>query len=129
MTSAKWNGWRLLFALTLAMASPVSAIADEKYDLLKQHVEALKSQLEQVQETLEQYESNNVSKEEIVALKQDVAEAAEWKEPNTLIHIAGYADVGYANQKKLTAVLMLELSHQFFTTNIVTFLCWNPSWK
>jgi len=30
-------------------------------------------------------------------LEQKVAEAEEWKSPNTLIHMAGYADVNYTN--------------------------------
>ena len=33
----------------------------------------------------------------IESLQQEVAEAAEWKSPNTLIHMAGYADVNYVN--------------------------------
>jgi len=100
MSIVNRNLRRCILTMAIAAALPVSAIADEKYDLLKQQVEALKSQLEQVQETLEKYESTSVSKEEVVALKQEVAAAAEWKEPNTLIHMAGYADVGYANQEK-----------------------------
>jgi len=30
-------------------------------------------------------------------LQQKIAEADEWKAPNTLIHLAGYADINYAN--------------------------------
>ena len=99
MKSANGNIGRLFIAIAMAMALPLSALADDKYDQLKQQVEVLKSQLELVQKSLEQYESNSVSKEEVAELKLEVAEAAEWKEPNTLIHMAGYADVGYANQE------------------------------
>lgn len=99
MKSVNGDIGRLLIAIAMTMALPLSAMADDKYDLLKQQVETLKTQLEQVQKSLEQYESNSASKEEVAELKQEVTEAAEWKEPNTLIHMAGYADVGYANQE------------------------------
>ncbi len=38
-------------------------------------------------------------KADVEALKKQVQEAAEWKHPNTLIHMAGYADVGYADSE------------------------------
>ena len=100
MSVFRGNTQRLLIAIVMAMALPLSAAADDNYELLKQQVEALKSQLEQVQKSLAQYESQSASKVEVAELKQEVAAAAEWKEPNTLIHMAGYADVGYSNQEK-----------------------------
>ena len=36
-------------------------------------------------------------KKDVAALKREVKQAAEWKNPNTLVHMAGYADVGYTN--------------------------------
>jgi len=36
-------------------------------------------------------------KAEVENLKQEVASAAEWKTPRTLVHMAGYADVTYAD--------------------------------
>jgi hypothetical protein len=102
-----------LATLVLTMVLPLSAMADEKYDELQATVELLQQQLQQVQETLKQYQenaaskeevaelkeqvSNSVSKEEVLALETEVAQASEWKNPNTLIHMSGYADVGYAN--------------------------------
>jgi len=110
------RSWRLrTLTILLAMILPFSAVADEKYDLLKQQVENLQKQLEQVQEVMKQYEEQNASKEElkqeitvlreevaqeVTDVKTDVAHAAEWKDPNTLIHLAGYADVGYSNAEK-----------------------------
>ncbi len=38
-------------------------------------------------------------KAEVDALKQQVESAAEWKRPVTLVHLAGYADVGYTDSK------------------------------
>lgn len=36
---------------------------------------------------------------EVDALKEEVSKAAEWKEPSTLFHMAGYADVAYIDQE------------------------------
>lgn len=90
--------------LVLAMAAtlPLSAFADEKYDLLQQQVDVLKQQLQQVQETLQQYKDQMSVKEglveqKVVALEEGIAEASEWKYSDTLIHMAGYADVGYSS--------------------------------
>ena len=101
MKSASGIIGRLLIAIAIAMAMPLSAMPYDNYDLLRQQVEALKSQLEQVQKSLEQNESNSASKMVVAELKQEVTEAVEWKEPNTPIHMAGYADVGHANREKL----------------------------
>lgn len=93
------------YALVMAMAMtlPLSAMADEQYDLLQQQVEAMQKQLVQVQQALKQYQEQSVSKEEVaqevIELRKDIAQAAEWKDPNTLIHMSGYADVGYSNGK------------------------------
>lgn len=91
--------WLGLVALLMALSISTSVMADENYELLKQQVEALHKQLVEVQEALRQYQDNSATKTEIAELKQEVVEAAEWKEPNALIHMAGYADVGYANQE------------------------------
>lgn len=99
MSTVTRGHWRGPLVLVLTMALPLSAMADEQYDLLKRQVEALQSQLAEVQAALQEYASDNASKEEVAQLRQEVAEAKEWKEPNSLIHMAGYADVGYANQE------------------------------
>jgi len=39
---------------------------------------------------------------EVDALKQQVESAEEWKSPTTLVHLAGYADVGYTDTKSGT---------------------------
>lgn len=91
---------RYILIMVIATALPWSAIADEKYDLLQQQVDTLKQQLQQVQQALQQFQDQMTVKEgqverAVTALKKDVAKAAEWKDPDTLIHMAGYADVGY----------------------------------
>jgi len=125
MSTVKIGQWQGLLVAVIAMALPLSAVADEKYDLLKQQVEMLQAQLEQVQETLKQYDSQSASKEDVAELKQevaqevssiktDVAQAAEWREPNSIIHLAGYADVRF---------------HPSFITNIAISLCWKLNWR
>ena len=91
---------RCMLTLAIAAALPLSAVADEKYDLLQQQVDALQQQLHQVQQALQQYQEQMTVKEgqveqEVTALKEDVAKAAEWRHPDTLIHMSGYADIGY----------------------------------
>ncbi|GMR14801.1 MAG: hypothetical protein BMS9Abin30_0409 [Gammaproteobacteria bacterium] len=92
---------RHMLTLAIAAALPFSAVADEKYDLLQQQVDALQQQLQQVQDALQQYKEEMTVKEgqveqEVTALKEDVVKADEWRHPDTLIHMSGYADVGYA---------------------------------
>lgn len=86
-------------ALAIALALPMEASADAAYDALKSQVENLKKQLEQVQKTLKSYEKTSASKNDVAKLEKKVAEASEWKSPNTLIHMSGYADVGYTDSK------------------------------
>ncbi len=105
-------------AVIIAALLPLSAMADTKYDELKAQVEALQQQLNQVQLVLKQYEQQTTeSKQQVVNLKKEVEEnktisqemaeikkelnaAAEWRNPNTLIHMSGYADIGYASDNK-----------------------------
>lgn len=98
-------------AVVLAMigAFPVTSMADgSEYDALKDQVEILQKQLEQVQQALKKYEEKSATKEDVVKakeevrqeVKKDVATAvSEGMTPDTLVHLAGYADVGYISEK------------------------------
>jgi hypothetical protein len=90
-----------LVTMALLLVLPLTGLADENYDQLKQQVEALQQQLDQVRQIMKEYADQSVSKievaKEVSVLKQDIAQASEWKTPSTLIHLAGYADVGYSN--------------------------------
>ncbi len=71
-------------------------------------------------------------KAEVEALKQEVAAAAEWKTPRTLVHMAGYADVTYTDTEsapggfgarfapifhyQIDELVMLEAEMEFSTT-------------
>ncbi len=105
------------FAVLLAL--PASLLADAKYDALKKKVELLEKQLRQVKQVLKQQEAKvkrverkTTSKKVIVykgkakdfmtraegrKLEKKVDAASEWKDPNTLIHMAGYADIGFVD--------------------------------
>lgn len=84
---------------------PVNVLADTAYDALKNQVEALQKQLQKVQQSLDDYQKTKTVKKEvqkevkkeIAKLEKRVAETEEWKSPNTLIHMSGYAHVGYTD--------------------------------
>lgn len=97
------NSGRSKNTLLLAMAFvvPSIAVADEQYEALKKQVELLQQQLEQVQSTLKQYQQEtSASKLEVAELKTNVAQAAvaasEWKNSDSVTHLAGYADVTFS---------------------------------
>ena len=111
-TYTKLYKHRLLVLFITASMFPLSAFADNKYEELKEQVELLQKQLSQVQNVLKEYEkqsednSNEVKelKKEIsentnvANLQNDIAAASEWRDPNTLIHMSGYADIGYSSE-------------------------------
>ena len=63
MSIVNCNFRRCVLTLAIAAALPLSAAADEKYDLLQQQVDLLKQQLQQVQDTLQQYQEQIAVKE------------------------------------------------------------------
>lgn len=105
---------RMLVILITASLLPISAFADKKYDELKDQVAMLQKQLSQVQIVLKEYEkqSEDNSKEvkelkkeisdttNVANLKKEVIAASEWRDPNTLIHMSGYADIGYSSDSE-----------------------------
>ncbi|MCF6226304.1 MAG: hypothetical protein L3J22_08400 [Xanthomonadales bacterium] len=96
------NFRRRLLVLAIMTSLPFSAAADDKYDLLQKQVELLQQQLQELQNSLQAYQDEMKVKEvqveeSVTQLKQDVAEAEEWKHSDTLVHLAGYADVGYTS--------------------------------
>ncbi len=67
---------RKTLVTAMALAMPIAASADISSAELQEQIDALQRQ--------------------VTALNSDVQQAAEWKNPNTLVHMAGYANVGYA---------------------------------
>lgn len=100
MKIINYNFRRRLLVLAIMTSLPLAAAADEKYDMLQKQVELLQQQLQEVQSSLQAYQEEMKVKEaqveeSVTQLKEDVAEAEEWKHSDTLVHLAGYADVGY----------------------------------
>lgn len=79
----------------IAALSPIPVSAGNEMDALRETVERLQKQLEDVQKKLKTQEEKSATKEDVQQLEKEVASASEWKTPNTLIHMSGYADVGY----------------------------------
>ncbi|MDT8452757.1 MAG: porin [Gammaproteobacteria bacterium] len=66
---------RKLLVTAVSLVIPVTVNAESSNADLQQQLDALQNQ--------------------VTALNSEVQQAAEWKNPNTLVHMAGYADVGF----------------------------------
>ncbi|MBL4799437.1 MAG: hypothetical protein JKY50_18695 [Oleispira sp.] len=73
---------------TLTVAAPSEEDLPELIERIQQEVDQLKQQLK-----------DSVTKEELQIVKKDVAKAKEWLQPDSLIHMSGYADVGYTKSE------------------------------
>lgn len=86
-------------AAAVALALPFGAARPappDPYAALQEEIRTLRERLEALEKELA--ERRRVEKE-VEELKREVKSAAEWKSPNTLIHMAGYADVGFTDQR------------------------------
>ena len=95
------KSWRcrngLLPILTmLGLAMPISVLADVPLETLKTQVEQLQMQLKAIQAKLEEQEQQSATKDDVYQLEKEVVQASEWLSPNTIVHLAGYGDVGYS---------------------------------
>ena len=70
----------------------INASAQTDIEVLTQRLESMESEMRQLKLQIEA----SVSKEEIQMIEQKVATASEWRQPDALIHMAGYADVGFS---------------------------------
>jgi hypothetical protein len=71
---------RRLLVTAITLALPVIVSAETNNADLQKQINALQNQ--------------------VTALNSEVQQAAEWKNPNTLVHMAGYADVGFVSPEK-----------------------------
>tara|TARA_R110001583_G_scaffold6774_1_gene34035 strand:+ start:3514 stop:4746 length:1233 start_codon:yes stop_codon:yes gene_type:complete len=103
MKKVNFHHKRSLLACALALSFPFNAIADAKYDALQKQVELLQQQLQQVQVALKEQQTQTATKEDVEQLKQDVAsvttEATEWKNSDSVVHLAGYGDATYSDSQ------------------------------
>lgn len=86
--------------LGLAMGSG-GAIAENGVAELRKTVDMLQRQLEEVQKQLQEQESRTASKDDVAALKKDLTDVnkvhSEWKNADSVVHLAGYGSVGYTD--------------------------------
>ncbi|MBL4799425.1 MAG: hypothetical protein JKY50_18635 [Oleispira sp.] len=73
---------------TVAVAAPNTEKLPERLERMQQEVDQLRQQLK-----------NSATKEDLQIIKRDVAQSGEWLQPDTLIHMSGYADVGYTESE------------------------------
>jgi hypothetical protein len=79
----------------VAITTSTTALAAPSVEELAQRLKQMQQEMEQIKKQLE----NSATKQEVQVVKQEVATASEWLQPDTLIHMAGYADVGYTNSE------------------------------
>ena len=87
----------VMFALITGI--PGAAMADSNIDKMQQQIESLQKQLERMQTELKQYQEKSATKDEVAEIKEEARQAGEWNAPDSLVHLTGYADVGYTNEK------------------------------
>lgn len=103
MNDSVGRRWLTIMWMSVAAVFPANALADAAYEALKAQVEVLQKQLAAVQEELKRIEQRSAPSEVRGApgvaarLEKEIEIAGEWRHPNTLVHMAGYADVGYAS--------------------------------
>ena len=91
---------------TLSFALPLASHAEQvNDDEINKKIEALQSQ--------------------VTALSSEVQQASEWKNPNTLVHLAGYADVGYVKPENEDGSFVCKCWH--LKERFLTITAGNPS--
>lgn len=78
---------------TLAAVSTAAIAAETNVEALSQRLEMMQKEMDELKRQIQM----SASKKDVQAVRQEVAVAKEWRQPDTLIHMAGYADVGYAD--------------------------------
>ena len=84
----------IMFAVVASSFSAM-VLAEATVEELAERLERMQREMNELRLQLE----NSATKEEVQVIKEDVATASEWLQPDTLIHMAGYADVGYTDSE------------------------------
>lgn len=79
MKTSCYSFRKKILVIAVSLAMPGMVIAEASNAELQQQLDVLQNQ--------------------VTALNSEVQQAAEWKNPNTLVHMAGYADVGYIKKE------------------------------
>lgn len=101
----KWSG--LSVALLLSVAAPGPVMAADPVEALQRQVDSLQKQLDELRTQLQQEREAaaqaQTSEQQIKELKQEVREVSkvqsEWKNANSVVHLAGYGAVGYTDSE------------------------------
>ena len=90
------NNSKLIGAMVMGIMATIistNVLAQTDIEELTQRLESMESEMQELRLQIEA----SASREEVQLIEQKVAVASEWRQPNTLIHMAGYADVGYSD--------------------------------
>ena len=89
---------KLASTLVLTVAAftvSITVLAEPTVEQLAERLERMQQEMDQLKQQLKK----SATKEEVQIIKKDVATASEWLQPDTLIHMSGYADVGYTDSE------------------------------
>lgn len=78
-------------AFIVPITVPTIALAELTVEALAKRMEKMQTEMNLLKQQL----AKKVTQVEMEVVKNDVATASEWLQPDTLIHMSGYADVGY----------------------------------
>lgn len=80
-----------MMLIVAASGYSVAVFAEPSVEELANRLERMQQEMDQLKQQL----NNSATKEEVRVIKNDVATVGKIKQPDTLMHITGYADVGY----------------------------------
>ncbi len=86
---------RTIILTTATTSFTTGVFAEPTVEELAESLERMQQQMDELKRQLKK----SATKEEVQVIKKDVATAAEWLQPDTLIHMSGYADVGYTDSE------------------------------
>lgn len=81
-----------IFGVVVSAAS-FPALAAPSVEELAQHLAAMQVEMDKLKQQI----ANSATKAEVQLVKKDAATAGEWQQADTLIHMSGYAEVGYTD--------------------------------
>ncbi|MEZ3187060.1 porin [Stutzerimonas chloritidismutans] len=79
----------------VATVFSATTVAETSVEDLAGRLESMQKEMDELKQQLK----NTVSKEEVSEVKQNIAAASEWRQPDTLIHMTGYASAGYTDSE------------------------------
>lgn len=98
MKQAPTYSAKTVLAVAVAALLPLSASAAADTAALKQQLKELQHQLQAIQKKIDAQQQETAAMKEKV--KKAVAAGSEWKNANSVVHLAGYGSVGYTDNQK-----------------------------